>query len=80
VRTTSTGPIRTFLIGGALTATAFSTAADAQDVMKRRQDRPQATNRTEDVAAKKAADEAYQKALKNIPDASKKKDPWGTLR
>ena len=80
MRTTSIGRTRTFLIVGAQAATAFSTAADAQDVMKRRQDRPQATNRTEDVVAKKAADEAYQKALKNIPDTSKKKDPWGTLR
>ncbi len=43
---------------------------------KQQQDAPKA----EDQAKKKAAEEAYQNALKSIPAANEKSDPWKTMR
>jgi len=34
----------------------------------------------EDPARKKADEEAYRKALKSIPDAKEKQDPWNGVR
>lgn len=43
---------------------------------KQQQDAPKA----EDQAKKKAAEEAYQNALKSIPASNEKPDPWKTMR
>jgi hypothetical protein len=34
----------------------------------------------EEAAKKKATDEAYQAAIKKIPDKKASADPWGTIR
>lgn len=44
----------------------------------RRQQRP--VQKTEDVAKKKALDDDYKNALKNIPVPNEKPDPWKTMR
>jgi hypothetical protein len=43
---------------------------------KQQQDAPQA----QDVAKKKAADEAFKRASKTIPESTEKSDPWKGLR
>jgi hypothetical protein len=54
-------------------------AAHAQATGKgRRQQQP--VQKTEDVAKKKALDEDYKNALKNIPVPNEKPDPWKTMR
>jgi hypothetical protein len=54
-------------------------AAIAQRMGKGRrnqQDAPQA----QDLAKKKAADEAFKRASKTIPESTEKPDPWKGLR
>ena len=36
--------------------------------------------KTEDLAKKKADEQAYKDALKQIPEAKEKSDPWKTMR
>jgi hypothetical protein len=36
--------------------------------------------KTEDLAKKKALDQDYKNALKNIPEVKEKPDPWKTMR
>jgi hypothetical protein len=43
---------------------------------RQQQDAPKA----EDQAKKKAAEEAYENALKGIPTSNEKSDPWKTMR
>ncbi len=57
----------------------LTAAANAQGTGKGRkhqQDAPKA----EDQTKKKAAEEAYKKALKTIPVSNDKPDPWKTMR
>ncbi len=54
-------------------------AAHAEGIGKgkrHQQDAPKA----DDLAKKKAADEAYKNALKSIPVANEKSDPWKSMR
>ena len=43
---------------------------------RQQQDAPKA----EDQAKKKAAEDAYENALKSIPTSNEKSDPWKTMR
>ena len=36
--------------------------------------------KTEDLAKKKALEQDYKNALKNIPEVKEKTDPWKTMR
>lgn len=36
--------------------------------------------KTEDLAKKKALEQDYKNALKNIPEVKEKPDPWKTMR
>ena len=68
-------PMRTAI--AAMAMVLLASAAHAQAKGKRQQqDEP----KTEDVAAEKGADEAYQKALNAVPAKQQKIDPWGKLR
>lgn len=58
---------------------AMTVAADAQGTRKGKRQQPSA-QKTEDVAKKKALDEDYKNALKNIPQSNEKPDPWKTMR
>jgi hypothetical protein len=63
----------------AVAIASLAVAAPVQAVAKgkrQQQDAPKA----EDQAKKKAAEEAYQNALKSIPVSNEKPDPWKTLR
>jgi hypothetical protein len=63
----------------ALIAVALVTAgALAQGVGKGRYKSD--TAKTENSAKKKAAEEAYKKSLKSIPDSKQKLDPWKDVR
>ncbi|HZL31555.1 MAG TPA: hypothetical protein VFC54_10925 [Pseudolabrys sp.] len=79
MKRTSTGRLFAVTIGGALAAALFCSAAGAQNIGHGKHHPAKASN-TEDAAKKKATDEAYQKALKGIPDATRKTDPWGSMR
>jgi uncharacterized protein HemY len=52
--------------------------AHAQDTGKAR--KHQQTQKTENTAKTKADEQAYKKALKRIPDSTKKVDPWQNVR
>lgn len=41
---------------------------------------PRKTLTKEDIDKQKAADEAYQSAIKKIPDKASSGDPWGNVR
>jgi len=43
-----------------------------------RQQKP--VQKTEDLAKKKALEQDYKNALKNIPEVKEKSDPWKTMR
>ena len=63
----------------ALAIALLAVAAHAQGMGKgQRQQKP--VQKTEDVAKKKALDEDYKNALKNIPESKEKPDPWKTMR
>lgn len=69
--------MRTLITALAIAALAVTAPAQAFAKGKRQQqDAPKA----EDQAKKKAAEEAYKNALKNIPVSTEKPDPWKTLR
>jgi hypothetical protein len=53
--------------------------ADAQGHGKGKKQTQDAST-AEGSAKKKVGDDAYKNALKNIPDAKEKSDPWKTLR
>jgi hypothetical protein len=52
-------------------------SAHAQDMGKRKHQRPQ---KTEDTTKTKADEQAYKDALKRIPNSTKKVDPWQDVR
>jgi len=57
----------------------LTVAAHAQGMGKgKRQEKP--AQKTEDLVKKKALEEDYKNALKNIPEAKDKPDPWKTMR
>ena len=57
----------------------LTVAAHAQGMGKGK--RPQQpVQKTEDLAKKKALEEEYKNALKNIPVPTEKPDPWKTMR
>lgn len=68
-----------------LVAAAFiallAVAAHAQGAGTRKgaSPRPEA-QKPEDLAKKKADEQAYKDALKQIPEAKEKPDPWKTMR
>ena len=63
----------------ALVLALLTMTAHAQGRGKR--SRPQKpVQKTEDVAKKKALEQDYKNALKNIPEAKEKPDPWKTMR
>ena len=76
---------RTLLLAAAIVA--LGAPAGAQDMMQEAmrsmagKQQHQGTQKQADKQQKKKVDEnAYNEALKSIPDASKKTDPWGKLR
>jgi hypothetical protein len=72
-------PMRT-LIAAAL-ITLLAVAAHAQGMGKGKpQTQPQAAQKTEDLAKKKADEKAYKDALDKIPQSTEKPDPWKTMR
>jgi hypothetical protein len=57
----------------------LTVAAHAQGMGKgKKQQQP--AQKAEDLAQKKALDENYKNALKNIPEVKEKPDPWKTMR
>ena len=57
----------------------LTVTAHAQGMGKgKRQHQP--AQKAEDVAKKKALDDDYKNALKNIPVPTEKPDPWKTMR
>ena len=63
----------------ALVLALLTMTAHAQRMGKgSRQQKP--AQKTEDLAKKKALEQDYKNALKNIPEAKEKPDPWKTMR
>jgi hypothetical protein len=58
----------------------LTTGAYAQGMGKGGKNPQQTEQKTDDQDAKKASDAAYKKALKVIPAASEKPDPWKNVR
>ena len=57
----------------------LTVSAHAQGMGKgQRQQKP--VQKTEDLAKKKALEQDYKNALKNIPEVKEKPDPWKTMR
>jgi hypothetical protein len=69
--------MRTFIIAMAIASLAVTAPAEAIAKGKRQQ---QDAPNVEDKAKKKASEDAYKNALKNIPASNEKPDPWKTLR
>lgn len=63
----------------ALAIALLTVTAHAQG-MGKGQRQQKAVQKTEDLAKKKALDQDYKKALKNIPEVKEKPDPWKTMR
>jgi hypothetical protein len=64
----------------AVVAIAFLTLAAHAQGKGKRDGAKQPAQKTEDLAKKKAAEEAYKNALEKIPVPSEKSDPWKTMR
>ena len=59
----------------------LAVAAQAQGAGTRKGASPRPdTQKTEDLAKKKADEQAYKDALKQIPVSKEKPDPWKTMR
>jgi hypothetical protein len=54
--------------------------ANAQGTGKGKRHQQDAPKAADDQAKKKAAEEAYKNALKNIPASNEKLDPWKSMR
>ncbi len=67
------------LLAAALIALLAGTAY-AQGVAGKRHTQPQAEQKKEDLAKKKAHEKAYQDALGKIPESNVKPDPWKSMR
>ena len=64
----------------AVLAIALLTVAAHAQGMGKGNKQEKAAQKTEDVAKKKALEEDYKNALKNIPESNEKPDPWKTMR
>jgi hypothetical protein len=64
----------------AVLAIALLTVSAHAQKMGKGQRQQQKVQRTHDPAKDKAAEQAYQDALKKSPDASDKPDPWKGMR
>lgn len=63
----------------ALAIALLTVTVHAQGMGKgQRQQKP--VQKTEDLAKKKALEQDYKNALKNIPEVKEKPDPWKTMR
>lgn len=63
----------------ALLIALLTVSAQAQGMGRgSRQQKP--AQKTEDLAKKKALEQDYKNALKNIPEVKEKPDPWKTMR
>ena len=68
------------LVAAALIAL-LAVAAHAQGAGTRKgASPPPETQKKEDLVKKKADEQAYKDALKQIPEAKEKPDPWKTMR
>jgi hypothetical protein len=63
----------------ALVIALLTVTAHAQGMGKGQQQKKPA-QKTEDLAKKKALEDDYKNALKNIPEVKEKPDPWKTMR
>jgi len=64
----------------ALIAILLLAAVPGQAVAKGKRQEQQAAPKAEDLAKKKAAEDAYKNALKSIPVSNEKPDPWKAMR
>ena len=62
----------------ALAIALLAVTAHAQGMNRGHKQKP--AQKVEDVAKKKALEDDYKNALKNIPEAKEKPDPWKTMR
>jgi hypothetical protein len=70
--------MRTLLVAAFIALLAV--AANAQGAGARKGASQQSEARKEDLAKKKADEQAYKDALKQIPESKEKPDPWKTMR
>lgn len=71
--------MRTLLIAAFIVLLAVAANAQGGGPRKGVGHRPE-TQKTEDLAKKKADERAYRDALKQIPESKEKPDPWKTMR
>ncbi|MBI2715108.1 MAG: hypothetical protein HYX37_11740 [Rhizobiales bacterium] len=69
--------MRIFIV--ALAIAVLTAAAHAQGAGHEHQKQKPA-QKTEDLVKKKAIEQDYKNALKNIPEVKEKPDPWKTMR
>ena len=70
--------MRTLLVAAFIALLAV--AANAQGAGPRKGASQKSEARKEDLAKKKADEQAYKDALKQIPESKEKPDPWKTMR
>lgn len=70
--------MRTLLVAAFIAL--LAAAANAQGTGARKGASRQSEARKEDLAKKKADEQAYKDALKQIPESKEKPDPWKTMR
>jgi hypothetical protein len=70
--------MRTLLVAAFIALLAV--AANAQGAGARKGASEKSEARKEDLAKKKADEQAYKDALKQIPESKEKPDPWKTMR
>ena len=58
----------------------LTVTAHAQSAGKGKRHQQDSPKTAEDQAKKKAAEQAYKDALKNIPASNQKLDPWQSMR
>ena len=64
----------------ALTAgAAYAQGRGSQGTLETKADKAR-TKKPQTAEEKKAAEDAYRNALKNIPESKEKQDPWKTMR
>jgi hypothetical protein len=71
--------MRTLVAAAFIALLAVAAQAQGSGSRKGASSRPD-TKKTEDLAKKKADEQAYKDALKRIPEATEKTDPWKTMR
>ena len=70
--------MRTLLVAAFIAL--FAVAANAQGAGARKGASEKSEARKEDLAKKKADEQAYKDALRQIPESKEKPDPWKTMR